>query len=331
MKQVLVAGGLLVALVTVGCSGPPAPARSVAGVSLPAGWRWESFGPVEIGVPGDWGYGTSGRPWCQQGAEGPFVGRPGAVSELGCAARGRTVGDPATLVDPGGTFVWFTWFRPDADEPGAASELDAGATPGTVTYPRRIGDRDTLVVAGIEVAVQAPVDLGRRIRATLRVVDRDHNDCPVTSPFAANLAWRPAGPAVSSLTGVTAVSACSYSGGGLVSSTRLDGTAAVAAVRAVASAPAGGGPDSPVGNCASNAPVPGDLVLRIRSAAGDSQVVPRYGGCLHRGLDDGTTVRTLTRAAVAPFVTGPNLVTGFTGVELAPILWEPRSAAAPGK
>jgi hypothetical protein len=62
------------------------------------------------------------------------------------------------------------------------------------------------------------------------------------------------------------------------------------------------------------------IVLQVSSRAGESRIVLRYGGCFHRGLDDGTTLRALTRAAVKPFMTGPNRVTVFNGETLASVL-----------
>jgi hypothetical protein len=47
-------------------------------------------------------------------------------------------------------------------------------------------------------------------------------------------------------------------------------------------------------------------VLRVRSAAGDTEIMLRYSGCDHNGFDDGVTVRTLTPAAIARFMTGSN-------------------------
>jgi hypothetical protein len=43
------------------------------------------------------------------------------------------------------------------------------------------------------------------------------------------------------------------------------------------------------------------------------QVVVRYSGCDHNGIDDGVTVRALTRAAVAPLLAGPNRPWEFGG------------------
>jgi hypothetical protein len=300
-------------------SGSTAPGRpdnvpaSVNHVSqtLPATWRWESYGRLDLGVPGDWGYGTAGRQWCgQRLGETPFVGRPGSLRMFGCAAKPGSQ-NPDTALSTGGEFVWF-------QEPLGGSDRDGV---GTVDAPIRDGDRETFVETGVQVAIQAPPVLRARILATLRVADQDHNGCPADSPLANDPGWRPAGPAVTTLTGVTEVSACAYSQGNLASSQRIHGAPAVTAIAAVAAAPVGAGPNSPPSDCSLDEPATEDMILlKVASASGESRIVVRYGGCFHRGLDDGITPRRLTRAAVAPFITGPNRVTSFYGTELRAIL-----------
>ena len=54
------------------------------------------------------------------------------------------------------------------------------------------------------------------------------------------------------------------------------------------------------------AQVTGDCAIDFY--AGPTEIVLRYAGCDHNGFDDGVAVRSLTAAAVAPFVAGPNRV-----------------------
>jgi hypothetical protein len=123
---------------------------------------------------------------------------------------------------------------------------------------------------------------------------------------------------------VTSVSICKYplpekyaarsSSPRLLSSLQLDGTAAADEIRRIAAAPVGGGPDTPA-NCAPEV-AHGDqaIVLLVRSGAGTAEITMRYAGCVQNGFDDGTTVRTLTKAGVGPLVAGPNRVyDGFAG------------------
>jgi hypothetical protein len=288
----------------------PTATQPAAG-ALPSGWRWESFDRVEVGVPGDWGYGTSERPWClKQKSEKPFVGRPGAVPAIGCQTEDAGGRDPGTILDTGGVFVWLSPMR----------EGDTQA--GTLAPPVSSGDRVSFVLNGVQVAIQAAAPLRGQILATVRAGQtKDHNDCPIASPFVGNPHWVPDGPPVTGLTGVKTVSACMYAGGRLTSSLRLSGPPASSAIAAVAAAPVGGGPNLPKDQCAEDDPPNQDMiVLQVTATQGASKILLRFGGCFHRGLYDGTTVRTLTRPAVAPFVTGPNEVKSFNGDALRPIL-----------
>jgi hypothetical protein len=118
---------------------------------------------------------------------------------------------------------------------------------------------------------------------------------------------------------VTTVAACVYDTGAegdfwperLISSVRIDGAAAAAAVSALAAAPVGGGPNAPATCVPEDAYGDRIMVLRIGSAAGSSRVHVRFAGCDHHGFDDGVRVRSLTRQAVAPLLAGPN--TTLTG------------------
>ena len=69
---------------------PPADSPTVEEGSLPPGWRWESYGGVEVGVPGDWGWDNGTQrlhQWCiaaKHRIAEPIVGRPGASTAVGC-------------------------------------------------------------------------------------------------------------------------------------------------------------------------------------------------------------------------------------------------------
>ena len=289
---VAVAVGLLVS----GCSAPPdraAPAPSASAVpseaGLPAGWRWESFGGVEVGVPAEWGW-DNGSQRLQQycvnrgGREPqPVVGRPGPTTMVLCAGGARP-----TEVATTGTIVAFEW----TDQRGGIEHR---------------GDRTTVRRNGVEVIVQAVGDLRRRIVATIRTADPDRNGCPATRPAGA----RPADPVdVAALHDVAVVAACRYRIGGtyrLLSSLRLDGPDTV---RALAAAPRGGGPDEPE-SCSPEVSYGDEMLVLLLDRR--HEVVVRYSGCDHNGIDDGVTVRALTRAAVGPLLAGPNRPWEFAG------------------
>jgi hypothetical protein len=288
-------------------SGEATPASSMKS-DLPQGFRWESFQDVQVAVPDGWGYGTSDSPWClRKSEEKPYVGRPGAVALVGCGDPNESDGiDPATAMKTGGEFVWLS------------SEKKAPAK--GISDPVVTGDRATVTAGTTTVAVQAEPALRARILATVQVITTDHNGCPVKAPFTGNPDWRPAGPAVTGITGVKSIAACSYSGALLASSLVVQGKQAVAALGSVADAPVGGGPNSPADEC-----VPDDLVMMEQlvlqvDASGPAEIGVRYGGCFHRGIDDGITLRKLTRAAVQPFVGGPNRITSWQGEALGPIV-----------
>ena len=281
-------------------SAPPA-----ANQELPAGWRWESYGGVQVGVPGSWGWGNGSQrldQWCVEQDHPPIVGRPGAATLVGCAEGA----DP-----PRSTRLRFTGPIVAFDRPEHPEDRTA-----------HVGDRTTVVRNGVEVIIQAPAGLRRRIAATVHEVEVDVNGCPVLHPVIDDPARRPEPAAdVAGLRDVTAVSACRYALTGqsygadprLISSLRLTGPDAARAVRAIAAAPRGSGPNAP-DSCLAEVSYGDDMiVLRVDGAGAQSQVYLRYSGCDHSGFDDGTSIRRLTRAAALPFLRGPNELYSFSG------------------
>jgi len=278
--------------------------------SLPAGWRWESYGGIQVGVPGDWGWDNQALrldAWCiNPGNHSPAVARPGApVPAIGCGT-GRK-GPPAGLLIA--NTGWTVGF--DRTDKGDGTDHKA--------------DRTTVRRDGVDVIIQAPKEWRDRIAATIHRVRVDDAGCPAGHRISSAPDLRPTPPVdVASLRDVTSISVCKYPlpeydtarlpSPRLLSSLRLDGTAAADEIRRIAAAPAGGGPDTPA-YCAPEV-AHGDqvIVLLVRSGTGTAEITMRYAGCVQNGFDDGTTVRTLTKAAVAPLVTGPNRVYGgFSG------------------
>lgn len=314
MRRSVTTALMLLVLAVPGCAQRPGAPEAAAGPAvqdphLPAGWRWESYGGVEVGVPGDWGWDNGTQrlsQWCiatpEQIAK-PIVGRPGGSTLAGCDAGSKPA--PDTLIAKTGSVVAFDR---TAERPGTAEQ----------------GDQSVVRLDGVQVTVNAPEELRRRIVATIRpVADADSYGCPTTHPISGRPQQRPAKPVeLASLTAVTAVSACKFAIGGessgaqprLISSLRLDGAAAGQAIRQAATAPPGGGPDT-AHECLPSASY-GDevIVLLVRSAAGQTEIMLRYSGCDHNGFDDGVAVRKLTAEAVAPFIARSNAVIGgFSG------------------
>lgn len=268
---------------------------------LPAGWRWEAFRDIEVAVPAAWAPRLM-NPLneCRHGvgAGNQVVARPPAGEDaMACVGGPAHAADPDRLVSGGGRFLAFSAF---VDGPGAVA--------GTIR------DRTTVVTDRVLVTVQAEKALRERIVATLRHIQVDANGCPAADPVTIDPSDLPA-PAldVRTLTGVRSVAACRYlladAGPMLFSSLRLLDAAARRAVEAIAAAPPAGGQDIPQ-NCGDGY---GDelIVLRVLSDQGESHLHLRYAGCGHNGIDDGVRAYRLTRAAVHPFVAGPNEVRGF--------------------
>ncbi|MGQ0632393.1 MAG: hypothetical protein ACT4P1_15340 [Sporichthyaceae bacterium] len=301
-------------------SGPQA---SSAMPPLPAGWRWESYRDVMVGVPGEWGW-TNGdqriTQWCvgdgspkNRGA----VGRPGAVSLVGCGGGEPGGPDPGSTLREGGTFVALT----------AATEFDDRLQTEADRTVLRLGDAAVIVI-------QAEEGLREQIAATaLQVGGSDHNSCAVTHPVSADPTLRPTPVDLAALADSSSVTACRYelprlgsepaiTGPSLISSLTLRGDEARLAIAALLDAPTGGGPDAPK-TCSRDSSY-GDEMVVLRIFAGDvenPQMHVRYSGCDHNGIDDGTSLRRLTTAALLPILAQPNLPGGYSaGTVKRPIM-----------
>ncbi len=115
----------------------------------------------------------------------------------------------------------------------------------------------------------------------------------------------------------------------LLSSVALDTDDARAAVRGIVDSARGTGPDAADGCADTFLRGTEAIVLRITRASGAAEIYLRYGGC-RNSFDDGVAERMLSRAAVAPFVSGANSVPAF-GEELARILDDPDAPATSGE
>ncbi len=247
-------------------------------------------------MPGDWQYGTAGRPWCiAPQPERPFVGRPGPIADVACLS-----GAADTTTARGGTFVWL--------EPAERASAQ-GMT----------GDRRVLISGQVKISIQAPPALRQKIARTVHRITQDHHGCPVRHPITGNPAWRPKSHEATDGAPASSISVCKYGlekSGSLRSSVRITGMRAAQAIEGISASPAGGGPDAPE-SCLKEYAY-GDEVIVLRISHGSStkvgsEVVLRYSGCDHHGFDDGDRVHTLTADAVAPFITGPNAVNDFGG------------------
>ena len=258
-----------------------------------AGWRWETYRGLELQVPADWGYGTSGHPWCVPAGPtpaGPYVGRPGATFAIACA------GDLAP-VEQRVLYVWF----------GTAAFANVDAGDGWQLASVNVGSEPfTLLTNDAEVH--------QHIIDSARLVDVDANGCDVYHPIAKDPSVRPAAPGgLPEPAEVTGASVCQYTlsmvdtitdGPSLLASRRLDGSTAAALTEAIATAPEIG--VRPQVETCSFMPAHGSDVVLVRFDAGDAirEVLVRTNGC-PTGTDDGTTERELTDAVRAIVLDGP--------------------------
>ena len=286
------------------------------------GWRWESFGGVELQVPTEWGTGITDYPWCLADREPqmavPYVGRPiGAIPAIGCP-------EGVSLSAAGDRFVWF-----DSHEPLGTTTDDAG----WIRETRQIGD---LLVT---IQLDDPA-LAERIFDSARLVEAaDSFGCAPDHPLAAargdlrpGVAWD-----VAAGEAVQGGSVCRYDvpdgppsaaetsrPRALTGSRSLTAEEAVAIRDAVAAAPAGSGPNDPASCMAEYARGDEVVVVTLITESGPRELFVRYSGCDFHGVDDGTTVRTMTPEIAASVFDAALLPSGWSGVmdDIFGPLWE---------
>lgn len=265
---------------------PPAP-----------GWRWESYGGVDLQVPDEWGHGTTGAPPClsEEDIPGPgYVGRPGAVPSIGCP-------EPVAPLDRRTPYLWF----------------DSRAEPAVHEYDAR-WVAETRVVEGLALTVLTDDDVLRaRILDSARPsAEGPGRVCPTEHPVLTDPDFRPdPGPGgLAALGPAESITVCRYAYGTrtrpttspVLSIGRLTGQTARAAIAAMLAAPAGTGPNKPTDCMPEYAR--GDEVLLLTAWDGTraQEVVVRYAGCDAHGLDDGHTHRRLTGEPLRLLLTGPH-------------------------
>ncbi|MCM3556845.1 hypothetical protein M3697_17330 [Janibacter melonis] len=302
----LVAGALTVHNV----SNQPRPAPATTTDALPAiadGWRWEAYHNVAVAVPDSWGYGVSGIPYCAltNPADRTTVGRPDAVPLLGCPPEGI---QPDSVAIAGA----YVDFYPARDLEHRIPKAADGDT---------TGDRTTRVIGTTAIDVQARQPLRDQILATITALPASGvNGCQRSNELISNPSWRPDPASLPAPKDVQHVAVCTYdtgADGGLRAATQMPAPAAARTVEALSAAPEGGTPDR--GECSDDY---GDRVTVLRLTVADDtahDVVLRYAGCANRGIDDGTTVRALTKTALADVLIGAHRPDGY-GTELSPVM-----------
>lgn len=305
-RRRVVSGGTLAAVLAVPVvwgllAGSPSPARPPAppdDLVPPAvdtrGWRWESWGGVQVQVPDEWGYGDLTQ-WCvTRGPDGPAVDRPEMVST-------RAV---CSLLDDGRpTYTGGLLLRRASQSPRLSR---ADVAPYATVRIHTIGDV-TLTVVDIEPAV------GSAILASAEVVGRrDVNGCEPRRGRARPTppVDRPRDGPIARVASVESVSVCRYGLSGwprptLIGSRRLTGRSAEEVLAALRAAPAR--PPSAAGpRCRGGAEELAVLELWPDGRAKTpTSVVVRYDGCRGHGVDDGLSRRGLTADVLAPILAPP--------------------------
>lgn len=258
------------------------------------GWRWESWGGVQVQVPGDWGHGDLTQ-WCvDAGASGPAVDRP----EL------RSTHALCSLHDNGRPTYTGGLLLRQADDGPRLSRADVA--PYASTSIRTVGGV-TLTVVDTEPAVAGAI-----LASAEAVGARDVNGCRPRrdrrgSPVPAN---RSRGEAIPRAGSVVAVSVCRYGFTGwprptLLSSRLLSGRPADRLVTALRAAPVETPSSAPAG-C--RVPTREFAVLELWAgyATGrPSSVVVNYDGCRGHGIDNGASMRGLTAPVLARILVPP--------------------------
>ncbi|ADB30154.1 hypothetical protein Kfla_1050 [Kribbella flavida DSM 17836] len=279
-------------------SGPP------AATSQPAadGWHWESYRTVQVQVPDGWADSSYSHLWTCPDREilaaagtptdrpaprrQPLVGRPyrGAVFTIDCGP-----------VSPLPERVPHLWFG------------EGNRTTGVTQYDHGWAD-EVRIVNGIRLTVFSnDPALRRRILDSAEPIGTtDAYGCAPTAPDFLAAGRPPSGPGLTGIGEVSSIKVCAYAfdsragGPALSAGDEITGDQARRLTDALRAAPEGSGPNEPY-NCRTP-DERDDILLTLRGSAGEQQVALRHSTCDFNGIDDGSTHRRLTRAALLPLV-----------------------------
>jgi hypothetical protein len=278
---------------------------------LPDGWRWESFGGIEVGVPETWEYGTTGTPPClQRKGEAPYVGRPGPVALIGCVEQVPELANRTSFLWLGGS----------------------GSRPGVRSYDHGWVEK-TRVVRGVRLTVFTDdASLREGILGSARVAGQtDVFGCPVDHRVAVHKLIQPEPSAgLAAIGRVRSMVVCRYMieregmparPEPILSGSRLEQPDAQRLVDSILEAPSGGGPNNPSSCIRSAAYGQEVLVLHVTGTNGAVEIFFRHSGCDGHGIYDGATVRSLTTEIARPLLRdGPHRMTSGNA-EIGELIW----------
>jgi hypothetical protein len=269
--------------------------------SQPSPWRTEQYRSISFEVPSDWGYADApGADWCaatrdeRAATEQPYVslGARRVVREIACDPVPDSLLSEHVEVFP---------------HPAAATVVEGTSRRGDWWVVQRVVDEgeDAVVVK----VVSRDQQLAERIAGTARLAEEEV--CAAESPVQA---WgaRPPGPAaLPTDRPVDDAVICQYdpadpsAAGGLRARAFLRGSQAEQLLRTLTSAP----PASR--SCAGTGPAEIALTVRVLSPAPSGEVYVTARGCpdqpqaIDGGIDDGQSLRTLTREACRQLLVPP--------------------------
>jgi DNA-directed RNA polymerase specialized sigma24 family protein len=306
-RRVLAGGAVaavLVAPVAFGLAGGATTPDAVSQQPVPlghplpvdrTGWRWESWGGIQVQVPGTWGYGDLTQ-WCvTRGPDGPAVDRP----EMEGTDAMCSLTDNGRSTYTGGLLLRRT------EEALRLSRADVA--PYATSRIHTVGDV-TMTLVDIDPGVGDAILLSAQV-----IGRRDFNGCePHRDVVEASPRGARSGPGPLAEVGrIGSVSVCRYGLTGwpdptLISSRRLTGRPAGDLLAAVRSAPAL--PRTPAPAATGCTPPEEIGVLEFWPRPGSElpvSVVVRYDGCRGHGIDDGRTLRALTAEVLDPILVAP--------------------------
>ncbi len=249
----------------------------------PEGWRWESYGGIQLQVPDGWGWGTTGAPPCLQGRDAePYVGRPGGVRDILCP-------EPVPALNLRVPYLWF----------------DDQADVGTRTFDGGWSERTDSVGGVVVTVLSDDPDLTDRILGSAReVTGTDANGC--STERAVDPYNRPAAdPGFGRVGVVQSVSICRYTRADVPTPLRwsglLVGKEAADLVGELATAPR---TNPALFDCSVRSTQGSTIVLHVRGSAGAQDAFVFSGGCADTYVDDGSTYRELTERVANAIFTG---------------------------
>lgn len=258
-------------------------------------WRAEYYRNIRIDVPASWGYDYElGNRWCHDDQPSrPYVSR--GLKEDAMYYLCTESAQPTS-----------TWVERVILTP--SEETDTLELPPSESWwieDQRIGD------ARVRVVTKDPA-IAKRIMASARIAD-DESGCAPTSPVQTISTIRPPAFDLSAIAAIDEINICQYdtvtgpnstenSRGGLRAAARVRGAKAAEVLAAIKSAPESPGAGA---ECAFPYDLRADFALVLRLHIGSKvhgmYVIPR--GCndiSSGGIDDGRTVRMLTRQNCLP-------------------------------